>query len=871
MSGFTYQTPPKPRRPAPRIEEPSQPWTTARCHRLLRPIVSRIASLRKESALSAHNIAPASILTSGTTAISPANGSQRHDETDAEAGWLMPRKKRPRLTYSQRRGARQTQSQSAGQEQSSVEQANNSGDLNSAKETTAAVKRTLKCFRPEGQRRAAAPGEIVAPTPLLRRARGQIASSPEAPGHEPDSGSGHNRSDYEHRTKAVSRTQKDLDGRMARLREHMPSKYADLEAVYRSFEALLKATAPPTQDLGIIRGPRPFLDMCLRKVPQCITELEAWERWEAEQSGTISTLDGVDMSAQIYNELESLGTNIGWRHLRVVVRADGLNALREGIEDGIFGDEFSQLLIDLCVQAGANLEAAGLVTALIRRQYPQPSSTESCFAHAIAFQPLENLNTFANRTQQTSFLFQQCSLLLSSGKLPQDWLVTSEFERIWSLAAQRLANVRPNYEAVTFMIESISLLCNRKRTFTGSLDTNRLEQDIVKASQRTLMSALAILVSMGLLGESEPQSPCSEDPDIQRITLIGDRLRYVIRACITGLEGKRGRNNQRLESLYLALFLSSSYSQGKDVEAHVKGSLESLLSSLDASMSVKNIRMRSHYDSITWLISSIARSCGRGTSVASHQCLDGLFKRLERLGLDHHQLGGLKAAAAFLLAQQTNNVRDLIYAENLNPHARSSFGGTIHQQSDIIFFTGYRWEETIGEWVTVSPILNKRQAPAIKKHLRSFTSGTDTSNFPTGSASLNSPVTGGVPDAERSSGQGTDDSELCANESPRRACVGQALMMKKRPRRIHSNETLTTKLEAEVRPSKQSLAKRASSGLQGSELDPEKENRVRLLAKKPRRSSGRIVLGTRPRSSLATGRGGENGRDGVYSDDELCV
>ncbi|KAI1156033.1 hypothetical protein F4825DRAFT_405700 [Nemania diffusa] len=862
MSLFSDQAWYHPRRSALKIEESSQPWTTARCHRLLRPLVSRISSLRKELAIANQLKASTLKSTSGVAPVSSIGSCGHYEEPDAESGWLMSRKKRPRLTYSQRRGVRPSQSQQVGPGPSG--QGTHDEDTTPPLGTKSGVKKAFNCTQPDGQHKTTSPGEMVASTPILRRARGKIILSPVAPIHELDlGGSTGGGLDRGHRVRASSSAQKRLEERLIGLREGSASKYTDLEAIYRSLETLLRATATTTLNgMSDASGPRSFLDMCLRKVPQYITELEACERLDAEESGTISTLDDIDTSAQIYNELESLGTNVGWRHLRVVVRADGLNAVRQGIEEGLFGNEFSQLIVDLCVQLGAASEAEDLVTALVDRQYPQPVSTESCLTEGTALQPLVMLNSFASQTQRTSFLLRQYAVLLSSGNLPTDWLATSEFEQIWSLAVQGLASTHSSYDAINFITQSIALLSCRKRVLNSNTDAIQLEQDIAKASQRRLMSALGILASMGLLGETELKETWLLELDIQRITIIGDKLRYAIRACINELEGyTRGPGLQRLDFLYLVLFLSSRRSQGQKTGNHVRESIGKLLPPVSASLSNKDTRTRNHYDSIAWLIASIASACGRGTSVLSHQCLDGLFRQLESLEIGQNLLDSLKAAAAFLIAQQTNNVRDLIYAESLHSHDESSSDAKSHRQAGSTLFTGYRWEETIGEWVTVSPGTKKRRASTLKRHTRSSAPVEAAKSSATHSNNSTSLVLGSVSDMEMGLDQAINNGEQSTSKGVRSLSNGQSMMMRKRPRRLRSTETLTTTLATEA-VSKQSLTVLAS----GNRPDPEKENRVRLLAKKPRRSSGRIVLGARSLSRDSIGR-----RGGVFSDDELCI
>ncbi|KAI1369088.1 hypothetical protein F5Y08DRAFT_181303 [Xylaria arbuscula] len=850
----------QPRRPAHRIEQPSQPWTTARCHRLLRPLTSRIASLRREASVAGQ---PAGLAksTSGTTTISLSGKNGQHEETDAESGWMMPKKKRPRLTYSQRRSAKPP-SHHLGPDQSHLSQGSEDEKSGLATGTKSGVTKAFKCMQPERRQRVTAPGEIVPSTPILRRARGKIIRSPIAPVHELELDSSQSEHNNERRTRASSSAQKRLEERLASLRTRFCTIYAELEGIYRSLEALLKATAASSIDENKNRkGPRSFLDMCLRQVPRYIAELEAWERMDAEQAGTISTLDDINTSAEVYNELESLGTNIGWKHLRVVVRADGLGVIRHAIEEGLFDDDFTRLLIDLCVQMGAAEEAEELVAVLVNRQYPRPISTESRFTQMLPLQPLPILNSFACQTQRTSFIFRQYEILLSSGKLPAEWLATSELESIWSSAVQALADCYTSYDAINFITHSILLLCSRKRTLHDNVDTNQSGQDMARAIQRTLMSAISILASMSLLGETWDTSPEFVDSNTRRRKHNNNRFQYTLRACINGLETRmRGRGSKRLESLYLALFLSSTQTQSGRVETQVKENVNRLSLPNSTSRGTKDTHSRNRYDSIAWITASIARACGRATSVASHQCLQGLFERLESLKLAPDLLDKLKAAAAFSVAQQTNSVKDLIYAESLHPHISVSPGGTSQRQSGSTLFTGYRWEETIGEWVTVSPIMNKRRAATMKTYFRSSDSAKGTETSVIRSDNPTSCATDDLPAAmETVASQVLGGRECDTDERIQPLRDEKSMMMKKRPRRLQSAETLPPRQVAEV-PLHQSVAFSPAG-----EVDPDKENRVRLLAKKPRRSSGRIVLGARSLSRDSIGR-----RD-AYSDDELCA
>ncbi|KAI0165800.1 hypothetical protein GGR57DRAFT_136526 [Xylariaceae sp. FL1272] len=836
MSNFTYQTPSKPRRPVSRFHDHPQPWTTARCHRILRPLISRIASLKRDSIIAARITAASSIATSAV--------HQHHDEHTADSGWLMPKKKRPRLTYSQRRGgARQLESgpQSHGphehfakHEEPSVLQPQ-------------VVRKSVKSLKPEMKQR---PGEIVVATPFLKRARGHFLPSPES--HESNVVSTRSWDSF------GARRSKGVEDRLARLRRDLPRRHADFDAIYRSLEALLKATAPTSyENLDKRRGPRSLLDMCLRRVPQYIAELEAWERLEAEQNGTISTLDEENTSAGIYTYLETFGTNVGWKHLRTVVRADGLDAIKRGITEGLFGDDFSQLLIDLCIQSGAASEAEDLIHAMVSREYSQPTSIDNNFAGMPGFQPLLYLNSFVPNTGRCpSFVFRQYRELLSKGHLPQDWLVTSNFERIWSLATRELATPQANADAVSFVVLSTYLLCSRTRIHTGSAESIKLEQDMSQASQRVCASALGIIVSLSLLGEMDFQAQCGSKANMSNAMITSIRLRYIIRACISKLESHHhGQNGRRVDCLYFASFLASTQTQGYKVQTRITHTIKQLSSARSISAPFQKGRTWCHFDAIAWLLASISRSVSRGTSESSHHCLNILFKRLLSVGLASHLLDGLKAHSAFLIAQETNNVRDLIYAESLNPDVPSSDSSTKRRGSVSTLFSGYRWEETIGEWVTSSPVLKKHVAPT-RKHHRSSIGPIDAQSHSTAFQHEAQSHAGSV-----SKTKTVLDAEINSEKRDKR---DRACHLRHRI----SSETLTT-----TAFSMSTIGRKASSkGQEPGELHDnmhhaEKENRVRLLAKKPRRSSGRIVIGV----ARTMRHAGEHDEQGDYSDDELCA
>ncbi|KAI1769227.1 hypothetical protein GGR53DRAFT_475011 [Hypoxylon sp. FL1150] len=845
MSSEEFKTPYKPRPPVFRLErsaEALKPWTAARCHRLLRPLLSRIAFLRRD-------VMPLTLPNPADDVFGQDVNRAGADEQSPNKQWLKPRK-RVRLTYSQRRPSGP-----------GSEQATSTKDPRTPG-TTSYLKQNEK---------SRMPGELVAATPLLRRARGHLIPSPiltrsQRPTQESEeSGDGSNQ-DFR-----PKRKQKDLDQRLARFRTQPASnRHGDLEAIYKSLDALLKATRT---DNHRRRGARSLLDMCLRKVPQYIEELEAWERMEAAENGTVSTLDNDDTSAYIYNYLESFAPSqaLGWRHLRAVVRADGLKAVRQAMSEGLFGDGFSELLIDLCVQNQALPEAEELIATLIDRQYSQPKTGYSCSTDEASLRCLTVLRSFSSKYGRTSFLLRQYSLLLSSGNLPQEWLATRDFEHVWASAARCLSKAEPADDAVAFMKYSVPLLCRQKQPLTSGPEAARSEKNALPNTQ-TLTSALTMLATMSWLGEIELYSASVSEVEITKICFIGDRLRYILSSCMVDLESSRAtRCNLGNELLRMALFLSSSAARGDDnIRFRLKYSIEQAWRQNTNQNSTRNGGARHRLSDMASLVSSVARSCGRGMSLASHNCLDTIFVQLECLDLDPKVLASMKAVAAFSLAQQTNNVKDFMYAERLaSSQSSTAAGGDARSRS---LFTGYRWEETIGEWVTVSPVANKRQ-PRARAGQRGSTSRSEVDHGDGGAES--------VPTEARGSTEGEADSVPGLELEQERAIGKGRVSLPLRPVHVNSKKrSHSCPRDSKPRAVVEVVALRTDKVTTSrptksvdlsldDELGSDKENRDRPVAKKPRRSMDkRVMWSSKPRSSLASQRSGSMLGDDC-SDDEL--
>ncbi|KAH8653474.1 hypothetical protein BX600DRAFT_80016 [Xylariales sp. PMI_506] len=654
-----------------------QIWTASRCHRLLRPLLSRISLLRKDLlSLSAQSVADLYLQEED------ASETKRPAE---DCSWLLPRKKL-RRTYSQK----------------------SLSNPAAEPEMLDGIRyKAAKCL----QRTSLDAEEVTAFTPLLRRARGEDASSPiQEVEHLRNHGVILGGKRILNR-KSPGTTGACFEEGIASMRTLLPPMiYASYEAIIRSVEALLRGTHLESETQ---KGPSSFLDMCLKKIPAYIAGVQAWEAHNTEKNGTKSAFETSSASHRIYSDLESLGSSdYGWVHLRTVVRADALCAIKDAILEGLFHDDFTMLLIDLCAHCGAADEVDMLIEALIARQYPEPLNNSSTFSETPALKPLLYLRDFSLRTGRSSFLLRQCSCLLYHGHLPLAWLSTTEFERIWSQAYRIVSRGTASLEAVDLLVTGIVLLC-RQQPQTKRPEGQHPEADRISSHPQALSQVLASLCAMKRLGEDQINLGFDLSSKLDKVARISRCLDYVLSMSIAEIECKRGRRNKLGDLLYLASFFSSAATPDGRLSVRILKSIELGYREQLSIGCPSSARIRKLYDMMIAFISSIAHLYSRGTSKTPHGCLKELCQQLEALGLPNEVVENINRAGAFFLAQQTNDLRDVMYAEQLaggfgTDPASNSGGDRVTGVADTLW-SGYRWEASIGEWVTVSPVAERKR------------------------------------------------------------------------------------------------------------------------------------------------------------------
>ena len=389
------------------LEDPI-PWTTARCNRLLRPIASRLAILRKTLQTTKPQIV------------------ENHDSQQNALFKPAPAAER-RVNISQ--GSKETRPRGFDKAQDP--------DWIPAVKPKCPTKRTYR-GRPvkvpapvkpiPDTRFLGQPGEICLPTPFISRSFGKLQDSPQFQNTPLKFAARKGRRPLHTKPKDHLQNLK---------MEMTPEMWKQVDGLYGGFSNLLQTTKAPAEKTR--KGTRSLMSSCLRQVPAYIALEEFWQTQDDFEDD-----DDRDISAEVYEDLESLSTceDQGWRRLREVVRAHAVCLLRDAIEDEVLGPGIIQGLYQLCMNVSAWNEAEEFLASYVSVQKPMAPPPNLCSnlfdAETSPF--LSMLYEFTRRTWRYHFLYDQLELMLSQELLPVEWLATQGMIPIWSRIIRTLSD-----------------------------------------------------------------------------------------------------------------------------------------------------------------------------------------------------------------------------------------------------------------------------------------------------------------------------------------------------------------------------------------------------------------------------------------------
>lgn len=635
-------------------------WTTTRCNRLLRVLTSRVEILKKDIYQLQNGIA-----TARTKTADPKPTKKKEKLTD-DAEWNINWKPGKRAkTYSGRGRGRGRPATSSNQHAPLV-----TGPTQFI------------------------PGNISVATPVLNRSRGTCQGSRLPPEFENNDSTLEDVLDISDNLKKRGRP-KDGDSQISEamrgLKKTTPaSRYNAYDGILKGTEALLKATVPPEPQVKQ-RGARSLMTICLRNVPHYIADEKAVLDAELQETGSKSAIRNRDVSTEVYEDLESLGTSEhGWRHLRVVVRAHGIHVLSDAISEGLLSIEFCGALIKLCILMNARSEAEKLLSSLLSfRAFARPKSVFTRFCDDFTTRPLEILRVLADERNSAYIQYRELSRITELELFPLSWLATKEFSPIWSRAFQDISSDPGTSAPWLFMEGMLSKLAMLP-------ELGEVETVLSESLKQTFSSLLTTLVSIAIIGQETVSQlyPRTTDHGYQKVIAM-------LQNCLISWELSHTANTGAL--LLLATLLTN-----------YAGDRSSASDSDIVHLLTKRIRQCKRKspavglkDELVTFVCSVARCCGRGTYSSGFEHLQQLHLLLES-NADHRKLSRgnilqeIIVDSAFTFAQQDSERDHLDYATCLETRfhavkASKDLGSTPGSSN------GFRWEEGISEWVTRTP------------------------------------------------------------------------------------------------------------------------------------------------------------------------
>lgn len=601
----------------------AQPWTAARCHRLLRQLQSRLAGLRKLAS---------------TVPSPPAK------RPCPAAGDLPQAPKRVRLTYGQKRPAPAPNRQ--------PEDAT----------TTPRATRTLGAM----ELGASPPpcGLVDLSTPVWRK----ITEQPDTPRDTvgvPQNGSSEIASS-------------DLVCDLLSMRRTVSGdRYRSYEAILGWLNGLLRSTMAEDKE----PHRKSLLGLCLRRMPACITNIEAYERQVARDRGCQTMWDASNVSFDLYEQLEALGSpGSGWRPMKLTVRAHAMSLLTEAISDGLLEPEYVRLLVRLCLQLNCGTDA-GKLAASVEMPLLGPRHSLSSLTESRQFLPLrEMLQSFKGRTSHAVTL-QWLSSLFKRGLLPVSCLCTRPFSAVLESSLEFITTSRSGSSVAAFLSACLPLLAVAGPENPANQRENT-EQTLISIVAGVVAAATAMTGARGIGKEQKRRRAW------RRVLFMLDHCHFQVRRQVGRRRRQQFLNDNGLFIFALARHLTVAKSPFADMALQNQAATELKDVARGAESSVT---IRLQYYQATTLICWLAQYRSKSCAMSIRESVTELCSRLDGLGLDGCFGSGLRTDVAFVLAQKTKDLRDLAFAESLR--------GAEGPAKVSTMFSGWHWEEGISEWV----------------------------------------------------------------------------------------------------------------------------------------------------------------------------
>lgn len=356
------------------------------------------------------------------------------------------------------------------------------------------------CSAPDARR----PGEISMPTPLVVR---HVKFDEPSQNSLPSKPSGYQ---FLQTPKKRGFPILKRDEGLALLRESTGDQLRHITRLAKALGALLEATQPAKMPRESMTGTSSLMSTCLRQVPVYIAGRQMWEDEENPEK--------VDVSEEVYQELEKNGSGTGWRPLREVVRAHGIALITAAITENLLDTGHIEHFVRLCRLSLAFHEAEEILSAFAFATAPLPLpktvKDELIQFEDLRFRGISAAHAWAERTDGWSFFYRLVRSMLLSNLLPIGWTATARFKHIWSRVIRHISDssTPAHGEACRLFNTVPSMACGRASMDIDPMWSEEADDDrkmatipasVNNALSTTVSSLSAIFAGIFLMPDEE--------------------------------------------------------------------------------------------------------------------------------------------------------------------------------------------------------------------------------------------------------------------------------------------------------------------------------------------------------------------------------
>lgn len=518
------------------------------------------------------------------------------------------------------------------------------------------------------------------------------------------------------------------------------------QGVTDGFSLLLQRTAPKDSEPRAKKGVPSLLEMCLRRVPDYIKAEEEWRK-------SIDEDDDTDVASEVYEELESLGPvqGRGWPGLREVVIAHGIDLVRGIIRDKLVSTDTRAELSKMPALYGLQRASEDLyLTFAHSLPLKRPLNVGSRLFDGC----LIGLTNIESPNADNDVFVRVLDDLFSSGRLRSSWLATRDVVNLSSRMIRTLASRSGNCQSTVDFLEGRisqtlrSEMAGRGTARIGPEDHLEALTKLERSLSNTTVSIITVLTAIVLIDRDDEGLTHSIAAECLLTRLAVRLLADLGSFDKTKPDGHLTEANQQ-HNICFALLTSNLILRVRKTKAnscHVSLQKEDILQGMCLLHDRDTAEHRSAQTMIeraASFVSDLSRCCGQSLHSDGQDYLEDLVHSILEAS-DHgssHEVTLLKQFAlesSLHFARISATRRSQAFMDNIETaltQQRSSNAQppAIKTSRDLgsAIVPKLRWEEGLCEWIVASPLptTNSRKSVVTASKTNSLNPSSDHSDL----------------------------------------------------------------------------------------------------------------------------------------------